>query len=360
MRSAADSHWRDGQVRSVPSTEIHGAMITIIVPAFNIEDFIAACLNSVRAQTHEKWQCLVIDDGSTDKTVEKAREVFDPRISVISQSNAGVSAARNSGLAQAQGELIMFLDGDDLLHPQALERLAAKLKMRTEAVAAFGTFFKILADGRPYPGQKPLSEHRYPDGDILRHVLRHNFFANGGHVLIHREAVLATGGFDPSLRLSEDWEFWCRLAAIGHFAFVGNEPHVLSLRVRPGSSSGGLSAHWENHFPSINAIASNTSIRQRFSERDWRRVARSMRASAMWEAGRVNFTMRRFRQAAKLMSRALLVEPTPKRIVLVFAALIQMLSGRQLVSRLRYRDADKPLPSSSTEESRSSSSIKKT
>lgn len=120
----------------------------------------------------------------------------------------------------------MFLDGDDTLHLQALERLVAALDEHRVAAAAFGTLVRTLADGSLYPGQKALARHRYPTGDVLARMVEENFLANGGHVLVRTEAARAVGGFDVSLRTSEVWEFWCRLATFGEFFFIGTEPEL--------------------------------------------------------------------------------------------------------------------------------------
>lgn len=314
--------------------------ITVIVPAYNVAGLILPCLASIMAQSRTDWQAIVVDDGSTDATAAEVRTLDDPRISLVQQTNAGVSSARNHGLSLAQGRYTMFLDGDDVLHPSAFARLAAMLDARAAAVAAFGTFLKILPSGAPYPGQKPLAQHVYPDGDVLEPMLRGNFLANGGHVLIRTAVARDLGGFDTGLRLSEDWEFWCRLAAAGDFAFIGTEPEVFSLRVRPGSSSGGLSVDWANHQPSLEAVLGNTAIRARFSQAAWHRLERAMHASHMWECGRVNFTMRRFRAARRLMLGALRLEASPKRVAMFLAAVVQHHTNRSLVSRLRFRDLD--------------------
>lgn len=314
--------------------------ITVIVPAYNVAAFILPCLHSLQAQTCRAWRCIVVDDGSLDDTADRVVRLDDPHISLVQQANAGVSAARNRALGMATGDYVMFLDGDDILHPQALDRLAHALDTRPAAVAAFGTFTKILPNGAPYPGQKPLDRHVYPDGDVLETMLHGNFLANGGHMLIRTEAARRLGGFDAAIRLSEDWEFWCRLAAEGEFAFVGNAPEIFSLRVRPGSSSGGLSVDWANHQPALAAIAGNPKIRGRFSDAAWARIERAMTASAMWEAGRVNFTMRRFEAARRLMLGAFRLEPNSKRAVFLAAAGVQRLTNRPTLSRLRYRDAD--------------------
>lgn len=314
--------------------------VTVVVPAYNVADYILPCLASVTSQTWQNIACVVVDDGSTDATAARVEAMADPRVRLVRQANAGVSAARNRGFAESDGDHVMFLDGDDLLHPSAIERLVDALEARPEAVAAFGTFVKILPGGGLYPGQKPLRRHVYPDGDVLRAMLNGNFLANGGHVLIRRDTAAAIGGFDSRLRLSEDWEYWCRLAAHGRFAFIGVEPEVFYLRVRPGSSSGGLSVDWRNHVPCLEKIGGNAAISGRFSAVQWRGLVRAMWASQMWEAGRVNFTMRRFAEARRLMLGALRLKPDLKRAILFAAAQLSQLTNRSFVSRLRFRDAD--------------------
>jgi hypothetical protein len=314
--------------------------VTIVVPAYNVADYILPCLASVTSQSWANIACIVVDDGSSDDSAARVEALADARIKLIRQANAGVSSARNRGFSESDGDFVMFLDGDDLLHPTAIERLVTALQDRPAAVAAFGTFLKILPGGAAYPGQKPLSRHVYPDGDVLRAMLGGNFLANGGHVLIRRQAAQAIGGFDTRLRLSEDWEYWCRLAAFGPFAFIGREPEVFYLRVRPGSSSGGLSVDWANHLPCLDAIASNPDISGRFRPAEWHRLVKSMRASQMWEAGRVNFTMRRFGPARRLMLGALALKPDLKRTLMFAAAQFAQATNRSPVSRLRFRDAD--------------------
>ena len=313
--------------------------VTVIIPAYNVAAFIDDCLDSVLAQRFGSWECWVVDDGCVDATADRVLARTDPRIRLIRQANAGVSAARNAGLAQASGRYAMFLDGDDVLHPQALERLVTALDEHPEAAAAFGTLVKILPDGSLYPGQKPLARHRYPTGDVLARMVEENFLANGGHVLVRTTAARAVGGFDASLRLSEDWEFWCRLAAVGEFFFIGTEPEVFYLRVRPGSSAAAAS-DWAKHQASLEAVLGNKTLRSRFPAAAWPRLARQVRASHMWEAGRVNFTERRFAAARGLMLRSLLLHPRGKRIALFLLALASQALNRPLVSRLRFSDAD--------------------
>ena len=103
--------------------------ISIVILVYNVAPYLVECLDSVRAQTYPDWEALCVDDGSTDASsiLLDTYARLDPRIHVIHQRNAGVSSARNRALDTAHGEWICFVDGDDAIHPQALERLARAL-----------------------------------------------------------------------------------------------------------------------------------------------------------------------------------------------------------------------------------------
>jgi glycosyltransferase involved in cell wall biosynthesis len=325
--------------RSVPQA-LPAPKVSVVVPAFNVARHVGACLASVRAQTLSEWECIVVDDGSTDATPQRIREHADPRIRLIVQSNSGVSTARNVGLASAGGAHLLFLDGDDLLHPEALRRLSAHLDAQAQAVAAYGTLWQIFEDGSPYP-QKPLHrrEGYYPSGDVLERVIRENFLQMG-MIMVRTETARELGGFQTDLRLGEDWEFWCRLAARGEFAFIGAAPEVSYVRMRTGSASRLLSPVWENHVPTIQAVLSNPALASRFTDAAWRRLARQVAATHLWESGRVNFTARRYAEARRLMLRSFTKDITAKRLALFAIAQASQLLGVSLVQRLRFLDED--------------------
>jgi hypothetical protein len=313
--------------------------VSVIVPAFNVARFVGECLASVRAQTLTDWECIVVDDGSTDGTAERVREEADPRVRLIVQPNRGVSAARNAGLAAAQGEYALFLDADDFLHREALERLSGALQAHRQAVAAYGTAWVIFEDGRPYP-QKPLQRRAFRSGDLLAELLAGETFLLVGTTLVRSGAARAETGFRTDLRLSEDWEFWCRIAARGEFRFIGAEPEVSYLRMRSASASRVLAPAWENHLRSVEAVLRNPALSSRFEDGEWRRLTRKMLSSHLWEAGRVNFTARRYAEARRLMLHSLGNALSAKRLALFAIAQASQFLGVSLVPRLRFRDED--------------------
>lgn len=98
-------------------------MISIVIPLYNKEKQIAHTLQSVFAQTFQDFEIVIVDDGSTDNSVMEVKKFDDPRVLLIQQSNAGVSAARNRGIEEANGELIAFLDADDEWMPEFLQTI---------------------------------------------------------------------------------------------------------------------------------------------------------------------------------------------------------------------------------------------
>lgn len=315
--------------------------ISIVIPAYQCAAFVGAAVAGVRAQSASGWECVVVDDGSDDGTGDRALAAAggDPRFRVVRQANAGVSAARNTGLALATGRSVLFLDADDRLHPDAVERLHAGLA-GSPAVAAFGSMLKILADGRVQPGQKPPARHRHPSGDVLEAMLTWGFL-NVGQVLIRTDAARRAGGFRPELRLSEDWEFLCRLACEGGFRFVDPDPPVLFHRLSPGTATRSLAAGWENHEPFLAAVEGNPAYARILGRRRWEALHRHLRASVLWEVGRVNFCERRFDEARRRMLASLRLRPGAKRAALFALAEASRRLDRPLVNRLRFTDLDR-------------------
>ncbi len=186
-------------------------MVTVIIPCYNYARFLPDAVESALAQSTPDLplEVLVIDDGSSDDTAAVAARYGD-RLRYHFQSNAGLSAARNTGMAQAAHELVVFLDADDLLAPGAVAALLA-------ARAAQATTPVVLA-GRDQPiglDQQPLAPAPVTTGRVIpvpaRLLVLRNRFAPG--VLADRRVLLALGGFDPALRASEDRDLWIRAAA---------------------------------------------------------------------------------------------------------------------------------------------------
>jgi GT2 family glycosyltransferase len=190
--------------------------ISVVVPAYNGERTIIETIKSIQQQTFSDFELIVINDGSTDRTLELLATVEDPRLKVFSYENGGLPVARNRGIARAMGEFITFIDADDLWTPDKLELQLAALQQHPEAGVAYSWTLVMDEKGEGfYPGKSVSFE-----GNVYPQLLLSNFIASGSNVMLRREAIASVGEFDPTLRSCEDWDYWLRVAARWSFVVV--------------------------------------------------------------------------------------------------------------------------------------------
>lgn len=179
-------------------------MISIVVPVYHVEKYIGACIDSVVAQTSTDWELILVADDTEDPSIEVCKRYADTdsRIRVVPHSNTGVSRARNAGIAAAAGEYIMFLDGDDWLEADTLERMLEKL-LAEDADACFcRKYFKnneVLAMAIPRVDKMPA------ETAILRHL--HGGFALSACLALTRFDKVRDIYFNEKIHTLEDWEF---------------------------------------------------------------------------------------------------------------------------------------------------------
>lgn len=209
-------------------------LISIILPVFNAETTIAETIHSVLAQTLIDFELLIINDGSTDATLDIISTIDDPRINIFTFPNSGVVKSRNRGLEKASGELISFIDADDLWTPNKLERQWHALQANSNASVAYSWTNYINASG------KFVREgwHSQADGDVYAELAKNCFIENGSNILFRRLILSEIDGFDDSLLMCEDWDFYLRLAEKFQFVCVP-EPQIL-YRISPQSRSNNL------------------------------------------------------------------------------------------------------------------------
>lgn len=266
--------------------------VTVVIAAYNAETFICDAIESVFAQTLNNIEVIVVDDGSTDGTARILASFSDERLTVLRQKNSGVSAARNTGLAAARAPYVFFLDADDILLRDALYRMMAILEKMPHRVACFAHHIRIAEDGSELSKRADLPLKIFPADDTLRHLIAKNFIVCGA-IFIRTEAARAVGGFNPMLSWGEDWEFWCRLAALSDFAAMPNDIALL-YRQHCGSAN----FRWRNSplrpdFKAIDAVYSNPTIRQRFSPAELKRRRRLAQIDAFWTGARNAYVQRR-------------------------------------------------------------------
>jgi glycosyltransferase involved in cell wall biosynthesis len=292
--------------------------IAVIIPAFNAAPFIAGAISSALAQTHGDLRVVVVDDGSADATAAVVTGFADPRLTLIWQCNAGVAAARNRGMAAADGDALLFLDADDWLAPAALATLAAGLDAAAEAVAAVGAYARVDADGRP-TGRRNRRPRAAPPGLLARLVVQ-NQFANGGHVLIRRTAARRAGTFLPGVVYGEDWEYFVRLALLGPFAFVPSPAPLLFVRSRAEGAYRRLAADPDAFAPCMAAIFGNPDLAAQFGAAGLAALRRRAEAENAWIVGRELVRQGRAGEGRYWLARSVAAAPSPRRAMLLAAA----------------------------------------
>ena len=209
--------------------------ISIIIPAYNAERTIVETIQSVWQQTYQDFEIIVINDGSTDRTVELLQTIEDNRLKIFSYENGGLPVARNRGMIRATGKFIAFLDADDLWTADKLELQLKALQQNPKAGVAYSwtCFMDVDEQGKP-AFFLPSPQYSFT-GDVYQNLLVSDFIHSGSNTLIRREALDTAGEFDPRLKSCEDWDYWLRLAAKWHFVVVPKY-HVLYRRT-PGAMS---------------------------------------------------------------------------------------------------------------------------
>ena len=206
-------------------------LVSVVIPAFNAERWIADTLRSVVAQTYPDIEVVVVDDGSTDGT-EKVVRSFGRAVRYVRQENAGVSRARNRGFEEARGELIAFLDADDEWLPEKIGTQVQRILARPEVVVSFTDC--IYVDQSTNAEVFRMRCRLEPD--LVAGLLLHScIVGNASTVMVRRTAFERVGGFDPAFSQCADWDMWIRLAGLGSVDIV-SEP-LARYRIIPGSMS---------------------------------------------------------------------------------------------------------------------------
>ncbi|HCD33827.1 MAG TPA: family 2 glycosyl transferase [Phycisphaerales bacterium] len=191
---------------------------SVIMPAFNRQQLIEVSVGSVLNQTFGDFELIVIDDGSTDNTVQILEQINDPRLIVLKQTNAGPGAARNRGIGVAKGEYVAFLDSDDLYLPWTLQIYhdAILANENPSLMISHASDFHDTTELEQIKNE-PVKIHRYDD---YFQAADQNFWIGASVVGVNREVLLKSGGFNNAKVNQEDCDLWLRL---------GNAPGFIAI-----------------------------------------------------------------------------------------------------------------------------------
>ena len=210
-------------------------LVSVVIPAYNAEKTILTCLDSVRLQTYSELEIIVVNDGSTDRTVEllgsyqKEYPLFQLR--VFHQKNAGPSAARNFGIAESQGEFIAFLDSDDRWVRDKIEN-QLKVFKADDTIGLVGGLISV--------GVPKCADESFEIKEIsLKKLLFKNCFMTSS--VICRREILLKSNFNVSQKYAEDYRLWLEVVSLGVRCVV-LQRHVTTMNDKPLFGASGLSA----------------------------------------------------------------------------------------------------------------------
>ena len=302
--------------------------VSVVLPLFNTERYVAQAISSVLSQDFEDFELIVVDDGSTDGGPAVARAFQDPRLRLVSQENRGLAGARNSGIREAKGRYIAFIDADDGWERSKLRRHVAALEADAGIGISFSASLMIDEEGNSLRlVQRPRA------GAIdAAHVFCRNPVGNGSAPVLRRAALDSIGFMDPSsgrrcwfdesFRQSEDIECWTRLAALTAWRFHPIDAPLTRYRI----ASGGLSANIDRQLETWRRFRAKVAWYAPELERalGGRAEAYQLRylARRSVRAGRGRLALRLLVQALRCDYRILIEEPG--RTITTLAAALMM------------------------------------
>jgi glycosyltransferase involved in cell wall biosynthesis len=307
------------------------------MPVYQGREYLAAAIESVLAQTFERLELLVVDDGSTDGSSAIARSYAgrDPRVRYRRQENAGQGAARNTGIGVARGEAVGFLDQDDLWLP---DKLARQLPLLDDTTVVYSDTYILRDGGRSR--EERLSDHL--DGWPVPATLESLIAGNSIPVLtavLPRRLLLAHGCFtiDAALKGVDDYDLWLRLAAAGvTFSYV---PEPLAVyRVHGAAMSADQVQMASARLALFEKLAAQDTGRQSKAFRSRLRRERRVLATELWRRGSSAIAREGVQAGRPDLVRALRVAPTWWRcwvvaLILAVPPLLQRIARRSAARR---------------------------
>lgn len=221
------------------SDRLADPLITIVIPCRNAADMLPRALESALGQTWRRTEVIVVDDGSVDESVAVAAS-YGERVRVICKANGGAASARNAGIEAATGEYVQFLDADDYLAPDKVERTVDAIRQHPDGAVFYGDC--QLMDYRGHPIN--LIPARAVVGSVLD-ALVEKCFIQMSSTIVRKQDLVRAGLFDRTLQVAEDWDLWLRLAASG--AMFVHVPGALGYYVKhPGNMSSNYQRTWRS------------------------------------------------------------------------------------------------------------------
>lgn len=208
-------------------------MFSVVIPLYNKEKYINRAINSILEQSFQNFEIIIVDDGSTDSSMDEVKKFDDPRIHLIAQKNAGVSAARNKGIEEAKNEYIAFLDADDEWLPDYLKLQYEMIKKFSEC-DLFATSYFVNRQGvttEPKLSSMPFEKEGIIDYFCIAYQSDPPVWTSA--VIVRKDALQSIGGFSVGITSGEDLVTWAKLATKGKVAYLKQPQSIYYVDEEP-------------------------------------------------------------------------------------------------------------------------------
>lgn len=308
--------------------------VSVIIPVYAVEKYIAATLQSVIKQTYQNFEILIIDDGSPDQSIEICQQFTDSRIKILRQENRGLAGARNTGIRHAQGELLALIDADDLWLPEKLEKHIAHLEKSPEVGVSFSRSAFIDEAGQP------LGTYHMPKltGITPLYLLCHDPIGNGSAGVFRREVFegirfqdnlrgyVEDFYFEERFRMSQDMELLLRIALQTPWQIEGISEALTLYRVTGGTISTNWLKKidaWEKIIERVRTYAPELITQRANQSRAYQLRHLARRAVRLQAQG--NIAVQLINRTLATHWRIILEEPRPTLMTLAAAYLLWLL-----------------------------------
>jgi glycosyltransferase involved in cell wall biosynthesis len=284
--------------------------VSVIIPTYNRCALLHEAIESVSAQTFSNWEIIIVDDGSTDNTVELIDSFRNPRIHIFTVPHCGnIATLRNIGVQKSTGNWISFLDSDDTWAPQKLEIQLSALKKNTKQWC-YGGFELMDETGAAIPS-KYGAYHPF-SGWIIRKIITYEATANISSIILSRSLFEEVGGFnsDPELFCREDYEFVLRLSL--HAEALAIDSVLVQIREHKNRTTNTLANGPErtaNVYKHFYSICNNKDIKPLVQKQYARHIA---------EAAEKNLSQKKYFRALKYFAKAIIKGDNPGHLLSSF------------------------------------------
>ena len=277
----------------------HAATVSVVVPTFNHAKFLNQALQSIIEQSHQNWEAIIVNNFSTDDTLQIIESFNEPRFKVVNfQNNGVIAASRNEGIRRSSAPFIAFLDSDDMWYSEKLSRCLVELEGGNDLVCHGEKW--VSTDTR----QRNIVYGPASNATHDKLLFRGNCLSTSA-TIVRRDILNQVGGFseDSTFTTAEDYELWLKISQItSRFIFV-DEILGEYRRHELGASSSVL-RHLNAELAVVNSHISLAQKRDIFSFR-----ARNRKAKAIYSAGRTCMRVREYRLASSFFLRAIIKSP---------------------------------------------------